>query len=73
MGSQTKEQTVLDTPLDRHPLALQEFLSIVRNRLNVISTSLYLLESSLEAPHPHSRYIEKMKHELEALRKLING
>ncbi|GEM_PF-2660903 len=73
MCSKAKEQTSSITPEIRDQLFLQDFLTIMRNRLNVIGTSLYLLENSLEAHHPQQKYVEKMKQELEALRQLING
>ncbi len=74
MCSKAKEKTFSLTPEIREQLFLQDFLSIMRSRLNVIGTSLYLLESSLKAHHhPQQKYLEKMKQELEALRQLING
>lgn len=74
MRSTTKEQTPPTHPKTGNPPILQDFLSIMRSRLNVIGTSLYLLENSLESQHhPSKKYVEKIKQELEALRLLING
>ncbi|NIV15472.1 MAG: hypothetical protein GWN62_30710 [Aliifodinibius sp.] len=52
----------------------QDFLSYIRSRLNVICTSMYLLEDSLlEENLVQKKYIDKINQELEAIRKLING
>jgi len=54
-------------------LSWQQFLTFLRSRLNVISTSLYLLESSL-APNEVSpkKYIQKINQEIEAIRQILN-
>ncbi len=54
-------------------LSWQQFLTFLRSRLNVISTSLYLLESSL-APGEVSpkKYIHKINEEIETIRQILN-
>ncbi|MCB0286811.1 MAG: hypothetical protein R3C41_02925 [Calditrichia bacterium] len=48
-------------------------LAFIRNRLNVIGTSMYLLENVGESdPFSRQKYINKIKYELEIIRKSIN-
>ncbi len=54
-------------------LSWQQFLTFLRSRLNVISTSLYLLESSLAPDEgPPKKYIHKISEEIETIRKVLN-
>jgi len=53
--------------------SLEEFLSFIRSRLNIIGTSAYLLEESLDKPDRNSRrYLQKINREIETIRNLIN-
>ncbi len=53
--------------------SLEEFLSFIRSRLNIIGTSAYLLEETLDKPDRNSRrYLQKINREIEAIRNLIN-
>lgn len=66
-------------PLTANPPAPEiitpnDFLSVIRSRLNVIGASMYLLENSLDRKDcSRLRYVEKIKEELEVIRRLING
>jgi len=52
---------------------MQKLLSSIRSRLNVISTTMYLLEESLVLEEAaNKRYFSKMKKEMETVRQLIN-
>ena len=54
--------------------ALQDFLSAIRSRLNVIGASVYLLQDVLDAGNTaHQRHVNKIMHELEVLREIINS
>ncbi len=54
-------------------LSWQQFLTFLRSRLNVISTSLYLLESSLAPSEVQpKKYITKINEEIEAIRQVLN-
>ncbi len=49
------------------------FMAFIRNRLNVIGASMYLLENAPEKDQSsRKKYIEKIKLELEVIRKSIN-
>ena len=51
----------------------QQFMAFIRNRLNVIGTSMYLLENTTENdPGSQRKYINNIKFELEILRKSMN-
>ena len=52
---------------------LSELLCAIRSRLNVIGTTMYLLEESLALEKAaDKRYFSKMKKEMETVRRLIN-
>lgn len=51
-----------------------EILSFIRSRLNVVGTSLYLLDTTLPVENSYQRkHVDKIKLELEEIRKCING
>lgn len=51
----------------------ENLLSYIRSRLNVIVTSLYLLESNWEDKSADGiKYFHKINEEIESIRKLIN-
>lgn len=48
-------------------------LSFIRSRLNVISTSVYLLQSeSQEYSLERFKYLQKINEEIDSIRRLIN-
>lgn len=48
-------------------------MAFIRNRLNVIGTSMYLLEKTLQNdPISQQKYINTIKYQLEMLRQSIN-
>ena len=52
---------------------LTQLLTFLRSRLNVISTSLYLLETSLDpADNAAKKYLIKINQEIDSIRKYIN-
>lgn len=52
---------------------IRDFLSFIRSRLNVIGTSVYLLEESLKQDRYESqKYIRKIYNEIETIRSVIN-
>ncbi|MEL6822409.1 MAG: hypothetical protein AAFP70_11650 [Calditrichota bacterium] len=53
---------------------LKELLCAIRSRLNVIGTTMYLLEDAVKLDTASKkRYFSKMKKEMETVRRLING
>lgn len=73
MRSITNEQTSVFTHHLSNGNTYKDFLSVIRSRLNVIGTSMYLLENSLDDNNvTQRRYIEKINEELEMIRKFIN-
>lgn len=53
---------------------LKELLCSIRSRLNVIGTTMYLLEETVKLDTASKkRYFSKMKKEMETVRRLING
>lgn len=53
---------------------LKELLCSIRSRLNVIGTTMYLLEEAVKLDTaPKKRYFSKMKKEMETVRQLINS
>ncbi len=56
-----------------HHKSNPNFMAFIRNRLNVIGTSMYLLENAPDKDQSsRKKYIEKIKLELEIIRKSIN-
>jgi len=52
---------------------LQDFISFLRSRLNVIGTSLYLLEETVKyEPYKSEKYIQKIYEEIDLIRNIIN-
>ncbi len=52
---------------------LQDFISFIRSRLNVIGTSLYLLEEAIKyEPYKGEKYIQKIYEEIDLIRNVIN-
>ena len=48
-------------------------IPFIRSRLGVISTSVYLLEETIEnLDHEGKKYLKKINEELELIRKFIN-
>jgi hypothetical protein len=48
-------------------------IPFIRSRLDVISTSVYLLEETIEnSDHEGKKYLKKINEELEMIRKFIN-
>ena len=55
-------------------VALQNFITFLRSRLNVISTSIYLLEATLNPANLEAKkYLNKINEEIEEIRRFING
>lgn len=53
---------------------LKDLLCAIRGRLNVIGTTMYLLEETVTLDTAsNKRYFSKMKTEMETVRRLING
>lgn len=51
----------------------ENLISYLRSRLNVINTSVYLLEASWkEGMGDPTKYFKKINEEMESIRKLIN-
>jgi len=56
-----------------HHQSNPQFMAFIRNRLNVIGASMYLLENAPEKDQSsRKKHIEKIKLELEIIRKSIN-
>ncbi len=52
---------------------IHQLLTFLRSRLNVISTSLYLLETSMDpADSAAKKYLIKINQEIDSIRKYIN-
>ncbi len=49
-----------------------DFISFIRARLNVIGTSLYLLQDSMPEDQEQQRYLDKIKQQLDAIIQQIN-
>ncbi|RMI17032.1 MAG: hypothetical protein D6681_03815 [Calditrichaeota bacterium] len=74
MQSLTQDTPVCPPTPSTDPDAWEEFLTTIRRRLNVIGTSIYLLQSSLEGEDAAlERYMQAIHQEMAAIRKLING
>ncbi|GAB4332824.1 MAG: hypothetical protein Kow0037_10700 [Calditrichia bacterium] len=53
----------------------ETILAFIRSRLNVIGTSIYLLETDLNQSAqeiPNKKYLKIIKDELDSIRRLIN-
>lgn len=51
----------------------RNLVSFIRSRLDVISTSLYLLEESCPVENDNTiKYLKKINDEMESIRKFIN-
>ena len=51
----------------------ENLISFIRSRLNVIGTSVYLLQADLPGTNFHThKYIQKINEEIDSIRKLIN-
>jgi len=51
----------------------RNLVSFIRSRLDVISTSLYLLEESCQVDNNSTiKYLKKINDEMESIRKFIN-
>lgn len=66
-----------DTNIDLNETQLVKYyenlISFIRSRLNVIGTSVYLLQSGLPATDVQSyKYFRKINEEIDSIRKLIN-
>lgn len=66
-----------DTNIDLNETQLVKYyenlISFIRSRLNVIGTSVYLLQSDLPATDVQSyKYFRKINEEIDSIRKLIN-
>ncbi len=54
----------------------ENLISYIRSKLNIINTSVYLLESNLSITAQTSdvsKYIRKINEEMESIRRLINA
>jgi len=70
---QASTHSVLPAAESAHHQSNPQFMSFIRNRLNVIGASMYLLENAPEKDQSsRKKYIEKIKLELEIIRKSIN-
>ena len=69
MECQTKESQTFIEGSENY----QNLVTFLRSRLDVISTSLYLLEESvLENSEKTVKYLKKINDEMESIRKFIN-
>ncbi|GAB4375634.1 MAG: hypothetical protein Kow0042_21250 [Calditrichia bacterium] len=72
---QNKSTTLFQTDYSEAQLIeyYENLISFIRGRLNVIGTSIYLLQSGLEVTDFENRkYLQKINDELDSIRKLIN-
>ena len=66
----TKKSDVSDILIKKQ---YEDLISYFRDRLNVINTSIYLMESKLsEGKGDVTKYFQKINNEIESIRKLIN-
>ena len=73
---QNKHQPPTDTDLSNTELTkyYENLISYIRSRLNIIGTSVYLLQADWrDWGFADTKYFKKINEELESIRKLINN